>query len=128
VQRGGCGLSRSAGVLITSFLLVRESRLSWQGAALVGDGPWAGTLPIEKTITRTMIATRLVGDRASARPVGPGDEGCMSSSPEENDTEGARWMPRRLRPMKDVATRRNASGSGGHATIRGSPNGATRRG
>ena len=43
-------------------------------------------------------------------------------------TEGTRWMPWRWTPMKDVATRRNASGSCGQAVIRGIPNGATRRG
>jgi len=42
--------------------------------------------------------------------------------------EGTRWMPWRWRPKKDVATRRNASGSRGQAVIRGNPNGATRRG
>ena len=35
------------------------------------------------------------------------------------------WMPRRSRPMKDVATRRNAQGRGWHPAILRSPNGAT---
>ena len=42
--------------------------------------------------------------------------------------KSTRWMPRRLRPKKDVARRRNAAGSCGQAKIRGYPNGATRPG
>jgi hypothetical protein len=41
---------------------------------------------------------------------------------------GARWMPRRRRPRKDAATRRNAPGRRWQPAIRGCPNGATRPG
>jgi len=41
---------------------------------------------------------------------------------------GARWMPRRWRPKKDAATRRNALGRCWQPAIQGSPNGATRPG
>jgi hypothetical protein len=41
---------------------------------------------------------------------------------------GAWWMPRRWRPTKDAATRRNARGRRWQPAIPGSPNGATRRG
>jgi hypothetical protein len=41
---------------------------------------------------------------------------------------GARWMPRRWRPRKDAATRRNARGRRWQPAIPRSPNGATRRG
>src|SRR4051794_992136 len=41
---------------------------------------------------------------------------------------GARWMPWLAGPMKGAGTRRNTSGSGSHALIRGCPNGAIRHG
>src|SRR4051794_32783715 len=41
---------------------------------------------------------------------------------------GARWMPWPAGPTKGAGTRRNASGSGSHAMIRGCPNGAIRHG
>jgi hypothetical protein len=37
----------------------------------------------------------------------------------------ARWMPRRLLPMKDAATLRKALGTSWQRAIQGSPNGAT---
>ena len=49
------------------------------------------------------------------RPVGTGAE------------MGGRWMPWRLQPRKDAATRRNALGRGWHPVIQRCPNGATRR-
>ncbi len=39
---------------------------------------------------------------------------------------GVWWMPWRQRPMKDVATQRNAPGRRWQPAIWGSPNGATR--
>ena len=63
---------------------------------------------------------RAVDGERRGNPTGHGD-GRMT----EHRMKSARWMPWRLEPKKDVARRRNASGSRGQAVIRGYPNGAT---
>jgi hypothetical protein len=74
------------------------------------------------------------GTAPGAARAGPGrmpgrrrERGAASAA--DNAAEmGARWMPRRWRPRKDAATRRNARGRRWQPAIPRSPNGATRRG
>ena len=62
---------------------------------------------------------------ARAGPVSMGDVMVMRTESGLRE-KGAWWMPRRWRPRKDAATRRNAPGRRWRPAIRRSPNGATR--
>ena len=74
-------------------------------------------LNAEKQVPREVLIRALEEGIASAYRRVAGEDGWAR-----------RWMPRLAGPTKGAATRRNASGSGWHAMIRGSPNGSTRRG